>query len=190
MSVIDDHLGQFAPRQRKALLSTVSVIRRALPGAVEVISYGMPTFKAGDASGPAIIGIDGFTNHNSLFPYSGGIPQEFGAELAAYPQSKGSVHFDVAQPFPAPLLKRILKARIREINATYPKRNGEAREYYDNGRLKASGRVKDDEMIGAWKWYRRDGSLMRSGGFRHGAQYGEWATYDRNGNPVKVTVYR
>jgi uncharacterized protein YdhG (YjbR/CyaY superfamily) len=189
MTAIDDHLDRFGPPQRGALLATVSVIRRAIPGAAEVISYGMPTFKAGDDTGPAIIGIDGFKDHNSLFPYSGAIPLEFATELAAYPRTKGSIHFDRARPFPAPLLKRLLKARIREINASYPTKTGEVREFYDNGHLRATGRVKGDGMHGPWRWYRRDGSLMRSGSFRHGVQHGEWTTFDRAGQPVKVTTF-
>ncbi len=190
MTVIDDHFARFDDAQRAALLATVATIRTALPGAAEVISYGMPTFKAGAGDGPAIIAVDGFSAHNSLFPYSGSVPTLFAKELAGRVQTKGSVHFERDRAFPAPLLKRILKARIAEINAGYPKKNGEAREFYDNGGLKAVGRMTRGELSGAWRWYRRDGSLMRSGAFRNGQQTGEWTTYDRSGEPVKVTTFR
>ena len=189
MTVIDDRLAAFDAPQRAALEATVTVIRKALPGAVEVLAYGMPTFKAGDASGPAIIGLDGFKDHNSLFPYGNAVAQEFPTELAAYAQTKGSIHFDRDRPFPAPLLKRLLKARIRILNETYPKGNGEFREHYDNGFLKAIGRMKGDEAVGAWRWYRRDGVLLRSGTFRNGEQRGEWTTYDRSGAVHKVTDF-
>lgn len=139
-SPIDAHLARFDGPQRDALAATVAAIRSALPGSVEAISYGMPTFKAGDSSGPAVIGIDGFARHNSLFPYSGSITSEFADELAGYAQTKGSIHFPVDRRFPAALLKRILRARIREINASYPKR-GEFREYSATGALRRSGRV-------------------------------------------------
>lgn len=140
MSPVDEHLARFTGDQLAALTATVATIRRALPGAVEVISYGMPTFKAGDATGPAVIGLDGFARHNSLFPYSGSITREFADELGRYEQTKGSIHFPLDRPFPATLLKRILKARIREINASYPKANGEFREYSLSGALLSSGR--------------------------------------------------
>ena len=147
MSVIDDHLARFSGDQLAALTATVETIRRALPGAVEVISYGMPTFKAGDAKGPAVIGLDGFTRHNSLFPYSGSIPTQFADELGRYEQTKGSIHFPVDRAFPATLLKRILKARIREINASYPKPNGEFRQYDGTGTLTTRGRIRPDGTL-------------------------------------------
>lgn len=187
MTVIDDHVARFDGAQRAALLATVETIRSALPGTTEVISYGMPTFKIDGEKGIAVVGLDGFSRHNSLFPYSGLVLGEFADDLARYPGTKGSIHFDRDRPFPAPLLKRLLKARIREINAGYPKKSGESKEFYDNGVLKASGKVKDGELHGAWRWFRRDGTLMRSGSFRAGEQVGEWTTYDRAGEPHRVT---
>lgn len=186
MSVIDDHLRRFAPAQRAALADVCGTIRAALPGAEETISYGMPTFKV---AGVAVIGLDGFTQHNSLFPYSGGVLSDFASALEKYPQTKGSIHFPIDRAFPAPLLRRILKTRIREINAGYPKKSGEMREFYDNGHLKLSGRMSGDTMTGAWSWFRRDGSVMRTGSFRAGRQVGEWVTYDRAGAAHRVTRY-
>lgn len=186
-SPIDDHLARFPDAQRAALSAVCETIRTALPGATEVISYGMPTFKVDGATGTAVIGLDGFSKHNSLFPYSGRVLTEFADALAPYEGTKGSIHFDRDRPFPAPLLKRILKVRLAEINAGYPKKSGESKEFYDNGFLKASGKVKDGELQGAWRWFRRDGTLLRSGSFRAGVQTGEWVTYDRRGELHRVT---
>jgi uncharacterized protein YdhG (YjbR/CyaY superfamily) len=165
MSLIDQHLERFDEPQRGALAGTVATIRTALPGATEVISYGMPTFKVGGEKGIAVIGLEGFAAHNSLFPYSGQVPTEFAGELAGRVQTKGSIHFDLAKPFPAALLKRILRARIREINEGFPKKTGEFREYYDNGFPKVAGRI------------------------RGGVKVGDWTTYDRSGAVRKVTRY-
>jgi uncharacterized protein YdhG (YjbR/CyaY superfamily) len=187
MTVIDDHLARFDDAQRAALLATTTTIRTSLPGATEVISYGMPTFKLD--GGIAVIGLDGFTNHNSLFPYSGRVLSELADDLARYQGTKGSIHFDRDRPFPAPLLKRILKVRIAEINDGYPKKSGESREYYDNGVLKAAGKIKDGQLHGSWRWFRRDGTALRSGSFRAGEQAGEWVTYDKLGEPHKVTRF-
>ena len=185
-SVIDKHLSQFEPDQRAALEATCAVVRRALPGADEVISYGMPTFKV---DGVAVLGLDGFKAHNSLFPYSGAVIGLVSEELPDLHSAKGTVQFDRERPFPAALLKRIVKLRITEINEGYPKKSGETKEYYDNGFLKLKGKTKAGQMHGNWQWFRRDGSLMRSGSFKDGVQVGEWTTYDRNGEPVKVTHY-
>ena len=161
-SPFDDHLRQFDDTQRAALQRTCDVIRAALPGAVEVISYGMPTFKAGDESGPAVIGLTGFTRHNSLFPYSSAVPRDLAAELADYPQTKGSIHFDRDRAFPAPLLKRILRVRIAEINDSYPKSSGEYRQFHANGFLKESGRMRGGERRGTWTTYDRSGAPART----------------------------
>lgn len=191
MSVFGEHLGQFDGAQREALARTIDAARRAVPGAVEVLAWGMPTLRAGDAGGPNLLSVTGFTKHNSLFPHSGSAAEALGAAIADYPITKGTIHFDRDRPFPTPLLKRLLKVRISEINASYPRANGEYREYYDNGFAKAIGRMKAGAMTGAWRWFRRDGSPMRSGSFgtgrSAGIQIGEWTTYDRTGAPHKVT---
>lgn len=182
---MDAHLGRFPEPQRTALQQTRMTIAAALPGAVQVIAYGMPTFKA---DGVAVVGFDGFTNHNSLFPYSGSVIELLASELPDWVRSKGAVQFPLDKPFPASLLKRILRARIAEINQSYPKRNGETKQFYDNGHLKLIGRIKDEQMHGLWKWYRRDGSLMRTGSFRLGTRTGTWTTYDRGGVATRTTV--
>lgn len=161
MSVYDDHLAGFEGAQRAALERTVAVARAALPGAVEVLAWGMPTFRAGSADGPNVLSVTGFKRHNSLFPHSGSIPERLGDAVADYDITKGTIHFDRDRPFPATLLRRILKERIREINESYPRRNGEYRQYYDTGFLKVRGRMKGDERAGVWLEYRRDGSLLR-----------------------------
>lgn len=189
MTVIDDHLAGFDDAQQAALLTTVATIRRALPGAVEVISYGMPTFKVDGPKGIAAIGLDGFSQHNSLFPYSGLVLSEFADELDPYRAAKGTIRFDRDRPFPATLLKRILKVRMAEINAGFPKKSGESKEFYDNGFVKASGKVKGGQLHGPWRWFRRDGTILRSGSFRNGVQVGEWITYDALGDPHKVTSF-
>ncbi len=163
MTPIDDHLTRFGPEQRRVLEAVRDVIRSTLPAADEVISYGMPTFKAG---GVAVIGFDGFTRHNSLFPYSARVPLAFDRELAGYVRTKGSIHFDARAPFPPLLLKQILQARIAEINAGYPKKGGEFKEFYDNGQVKALGRLRDGERHGTWTWFGRDGSLRRTTTFK------------------------
>ena len=156
---IDEHLAAFALAQRKALEGVVAVIRKTLPAATETISYGMPTFKVDEV---AVIGLDGFTRHNSLFPYSGEIQRAFEQELAGFVRTKGSIHFEATTPFPAALLRRILKARITEINASYPKKNGEFKEFYANGQLKARGRMRDGAQVGRWVHFTREGTQRPS----------------------------
>lgn len=183
---IDEHLATFPVPQRRALEKTRATILAALPGVEQTFSYSMPTFKA---DGIPVVGFEGFKRHNSLFPYSGSLVQLVADEAPDFPASKGTIRFPMDTPFPPALLKRLLRLRIAEINDSFPRRSGDNRQFYDNGRLKYSGKVKDGEFHGAWSWYRRDGSLMRTGRFAAGRQVGEWTTYDRSGHPVRTTTH-
>ena len=179
-------LARFPDGQRAALEAVRTGIRRALPQAQECLAWGMPAFRI---DGEAVICFDGFRRHNSLFPMSGTVIDELGDALDGYVVTKGTIHFPLETPFPAPLLRRLLAIRIDDINAGFPKRSGEMKHFYANGVLQSRGRMKDGELHGAWEWFRKDGSIMRSGSFKAGAQVGEWTTYDRSGRVAKVTDF-
>lgn len=185
-SMIDKSLQRFAGAQLKALAVTVDELRRLLPTATEGMSYGMPTLFI---DGVGVFAVDGFKNHNSLFPMSGAVPVLLAAELPGCTISKGTIQFPLDRALPKALLRKIVAVKIAEVNAGYPKKSGEFKEFYGNGALKATGRMKDGVMTGAWKWYRRDGSLMRSGSFTAGQQSGEWVTYAADGRVVKRTQF-
>jgi uncharacterized protein YdhG (YjbR/CyaY superfamily) len=185
-ALVDKHLKKFEFGQRSILQNLREMISDELPTATEVIKYGIPTFLINDV---AIIGFDGFKNHNSLFPYSGSTNVLLKTELANYVQTKGSIHFDLEKRFPKPLLRKIIKARISQINSSYPKKTGEFLEFYGNGVLKASGKMKNNALHGDWQWFRKDGVIMRSGSFKTGKQVGVWITYDQKGKPYKKTNF-
>jgi antitoxin component YwqK of YwqJK toxin-antitoxin module len=92
--------------------------------------------------------------------------------------------------FPEALLQKILKVRIAEINASYPKRGGQVREYYDNGHPKVLGKTKDDKPEGPWEWFHKDGTHMRTGAYKSGKKTGEWTTYAADGTITKVSTYK
>jgi uncharacterized protein YdhG (YjbR/CyaY superfamily) len=184
--VIKKHLNNFDSQQKIVLTDLCNLISDELPTATQTIKYGIPTFLI---EGVAIIGFDGYKKHNSLFPYSGSTNMLLEKELAGYEQTKGSIHFAIDKRFPKPLLRKIIKARISQINASYPKRTGEYLEFYANGVLKAKGKMKNEQLHGDWKWFRRDGVIMRSGSFKNGKQTGIWITYDQKGKSYKKTNF-
>jgi uncharacterized protein YdhG (YjbR/CyaY superfamily) len=183
---ISEHLQQFEPTQREALERTRAEIRRLLPGADEVIAYGMPSFKA---AGKQIIGYQGFRGHNSLFPFSGGVVPLLLAEDPALEATKGAIRFPADKPASKALVRRMIRLRIDEVNTDFAAKQGAAQELFDNGFVKFVGKTRDGQLHGKWRWYRRDGSLMRTGSFDSGRRVGEWTTYDRSGVPVKTTRY-
>lgn len=185
-NAVDAVLARFDDPQRTALQGTRVDIGQLLPGAVEGIAWGMPTWRI---DGDAVVSILGFAKHNSVFPNSGAVIERLGNRLDGFVVTKGSIHFDSHRPFPKPLMRVLLRERIAEINASYPKASGESKEFYDNGFVRSKGRMRHGALTGTWQWFRRDGSLMRTGAFVDGRQVGEWTTVDRSGRVVKVTDF-
>ena len=106
------HLKAFAPAQRKSLQAIREQISEELPDAQEIIKYGIPTFVI---EGVPILGFNGYKKHNSLFPYSGSVTPRLEKELAGYEQTKGSIHFEIDEPIPTALLKKIIKAKFAQL---------------------------------------------------------------------------
>jgi uncharacterized protein YdhG (YjbR/CyaY superfamily) len=184
--IFNETLRKFPAEQRRALEQTISYVETLFPKATRAISWGMPTLVIGKDN---LCHVMGFKNHNSLFPSSGAIAAQFKNELKSFAVSKGTIQFEIDKPFPKALLKKILLARIEQINDSYPKKNGVFVEYYKNGGVKASGKYKGNYMHGAWEFFRIDGSLMRKGSFTNGEQSGLWITFDAKGRKVKETKF-
>ena len=159
MNDIVEHLAQFPPAQRRALTAIRTHLLRLLPGASETIAWRMPSYRI---DGDLVISFDGFAQHNSLFPGAEAI-RTLSAALADYSTTKGTIHLPRDVPPPVTLLRELVRTRIDEINASYPRSSGVTKVFYDNGRLKSRGRIRGGVMTGDWEFYRRDGSLMRSG---------------------------
>ena len=182
---IGAHLAAFPARQRRALESTRASLLKLLPGADEVLAWGMPSYRI---DGDLVLSFSGFSDHNSLFP-GAGVVAAMRKALPEYESTKGTLHLprDVAPP--VGVLRTVVRARIDEINAGYPKSSGVTKSFYDNGFLKHRGRMKAGEMHGAWEFFRRDGTPLRSGRFNAGRQVGPWTTYDKSGQPHRVTDF-
>ena len=179
-------LSKFPKEQQKAVMDTIKAVEALFPHATRSVAWNMPTLKIGEDN---LCHVMAFKNHNSLFPASGSVAEHLAKDLAKYVVSKGTIQFDLAKPFPKPLLKKILLTRLQQINDSYPKKNGDFVEYYKNGGIKAEGKYKGSVLHGAWKFYRIDGTVMRTGFFKNGEQSGIWTTYDNKGRKVKETKF-
>jgi uncharacterized protein YdhG (YjbR/CyaY superfamily) len=171
--------------QRSTLSAMRATIGSLLPRAEECLAYGMPSWRV---DGTAVAGIAAGKQHCAFFPHSGTALDGLADTLTGYDLAKGTVRFAVDTPLPTPLVRAVIKARLQEASGT-PDGKGFRRDFYDDGGLKAKGKVKNGELHGAWWWWRKDGSLLRTGSFDRGRQVGEWTTYDRDSVPVKVTQF-
>lgn len=91
-----------------------NTIRKAAPGAVEVISYRVPTLKL---NGQNLVHFAAFKNHISLFPTSSAI-RAFKRELVAFKTAKGTVQFPLDRAIPYDLVERIVAFRVAELSRT------------------------------------------------------------------------
>lgn len=107
---IDDYIAAAPADKRAALRALRRAIRAAAPSAAEYIGYGMAGYKH---RGKALIYFAYAKEHVGLY---GGALVKFTSDLKGYATTKGSVHFDPAKPVPAPLVRRIVKDRVREID--------------------------------------------------------------------------
>jgi uncharacterized protein YdhG (YjbR/CyaY superfamily) len=116
-SSIDDYIAGFPPETQRVLGQMRALIAETAPGAVERISYSMPTF---DLNGRHLVHFAGFAKHIGLYPIPTAI-EAFKDELAPYKQGKGSVQFPLDRPLPTDLIRRIVAFRVAENLRKGPK---------------------------------------------------------------------
>jgi uncharacterized protein YdhG (YjbR/CyaY superfamily) len=101
------------PKDVQAILQRVrGTIRKAVPGAEEVISYQIPAYKV---PGGPVLYFAGWKEHCSIYPATDGVLEAFKDELAPYKVTKGTIRFPLSQPIPVKLIERIAKFRAEQV---------------------------------------------------------------------------
>jgi uncharacterized protein YdhG (YjbR/CyaY superfamily) len=109
---VDEYLAGVPKEARATLEKLRKTIRAAAPMASEGISYQMPMYKHHGM----VVGFAAFKNHCSIFPGSA-VMEAYKEELKPYDTSKGTIRFPADKPLPATLLKKLVRARIKENEA-------------------------------------------------------------------------
>ena len=109
---VDNYLAAQPAAARRALTRVRQIIRKAVPGAEESISYNIPTYKL---HGRRLLYFAGWTQHYSLYPSTDPVVAAFRVELARYTVSKGTIRFPLSEPVPVKLIAGIAKFRAKEI---------------------------------------------------------------------------
>jgi uncharacterized protein YdhG (YjbR/CyaY superfamily) len=111
---VDEYIAT-KPRDVQAVLRRVrTIIRRALPGASEVISYQIPAYRLPVG---IVVYFAGWKAHYSVYPATPMLVATLGEELAPYEISKGTIRFPLSAPVPAKLIERVAKLRAAEAAA-------------------------------------------------------------------------
>jgi uncharacterized protein YdhG (YjbR/CyaY superfamily) len=109
---VDEYIAS-QPEAVQGILGRVrSTIRKAVPGAEEVISYKIPTYKLNSG---AVLFFAGWKQHYSLYPANERVVTAFKDELASYEVNKGTIRFPLSRPVPVNLIARIAKFRAKEV---------------------------------------------------------------------------
>jgi uncharacterized protein YdhG (YjbR/CyaY superfamily) len=102
------------PQPARSILNKMrATIRSAVPPeATEIISYGIPAFKHGGV----LVWYAAFSGHCSLFP-TAAVIEAFKDELKSFSTSKGTIKFPLGKPLPIALIKKLVKARVKQIES-------------------------------------------------------------------------
>ena len=119
-ATVDEYLSRISPTAREALSKIRAAIRSVVPAeAIEVISYNIPAFK----HKKVLVWYAAFSDHCSLFP-TASVIEAFKGDLAGFSTSKGTVHFPLDKPMPTALIKKLVKARVSEVESQNVSRKG------------------------------------------------------------------
>ena len=96
---------------RPILRKVRNAIRKALPGAEEVISYQIPAYKLHETG---VIAFAGWKRHYSIYPAKATLVAAFKDDLEPYEVDKGTIRFPYDLGVPMKLIERIAKFLAKE----------------------------------------------------------------------------
>jgi uncharacterized protein YdhG (YjbR/CyaY superfamily) len=107
---IDQYLATLSDDKRAALQALRKTIKGAAPKAEECLSYQIPAFRQNGM----LVGFGATATHCAFYLMSGSTVEAHKDELERYDTSKGTIRFEADKPLPAALVRRLVKARIKE----------------------------------------------------------------------------
>jgi uncharacterized protein YdhG (YjbR/CyaY superfamily) len=108
---IDEYLAPLSQDQRATLEKLRKTIKAAAPKAEECISYQLPAFRL---DGKLLVAFGAAATHCAFYPMSASTVTAHERDLQAFETSKGTIRFQPDRPLPAPLVRKLVKARMAE----------------------------------------------------------------------------
>ena len=108
-TTIEEYIDAAPPELQKRLWQLHETIRTAAPGATESLKWRMPAY----SYQKILVTFAVFKNHTGFYPMPSAI-KAFAKDLKKYNTARGSVQFPHDKPLPLPLIKKIVKFRVKE----------------------------------------------------------------------------
>ena len=112
---MDDYVASLPPEQAAALARVRAIAEEVVPEAEEGVSYGMSAYLY---AGRPLLGFRAAKKHLSVFPFSPEAIEAVSDRLDGFDVSKGTVRFTADGPLPDDVLRDIVLARRRELDAS------------------------------------------------------------------------
>ncbi len=108
-TTIDEYIAAFPDDVQERLQAMRQTIHAAAPEAVEIISYGVPSFHLKGN----LVQFGAAKKHIGFYPKPSAI-EAFKERLAPYKHAEGSVQFPFDQPLPLDLVTDMTKFRVEQ----------------------------------------------------------------------------
>jgi uncharacterized protein YdhG (YjbR/CyaY superfamily) len=111
---VDEYIASQPKAAQRTLEQVRRIIRKAIPGADEVISYQIPAYKL---HGRTVLYFAGWKQHYSLYPFTDPLIAAFKRKLVAPIEvnNKGTIRFPLSDPVPAKLIEAVARFRAKEV---------------------------------------------------------------------------
>jgi uncharacterized protein YdhG (YjbR/CyaY superfamily) len=109
LTTIADYIKAAPKDTQSKLRQMLATIRIAAPGAEESLKWGMPAF----SYRRILVTFAAFRHHIGFYPTPSAV-KAFAKELAKFKTAKGSIQFPLDKPLPLPLIRKIIKFRVKE----------------------------------------------------------------------------
>jgi len=111
-ATVPAYIAGFPPDIQSILKRIRATIRKAIPGAVESITYRVPTYKL---NGRPVMYFAAFQSHIGLYPMTAPVKEKFAKELSRYKGGKGTVRLPLDEPIPYALIAKIAKYKATRV---------------------------------------------------------------------------
>jgi len=106
---LKNYLDALEPGPRRILKELRGLILAAATGATDSFSYGIPATRW---KGKLLVHYAAWKKHASMYPIAPGVSTE---ELKGWRTSKGTIQFPYTKPLPEALIRKLVKARVRDM---------------------------------------------------------------------------